>query len=423
MSIPPARKLTMDILRLTLDHGQDLQAAVDTVLSGVEDGPDKGLATELSYGYLRLRGRLDFLLNQLLKNPTKTSPVLRRILGVAAYELLYLDRVPEYATLDWAVDLVRKRLDMSLARVANGVLRSLQRLGRSIYHPEYYEKRAVGTAQFLAAWHSSPQWLVEKWLGEYGRELTETYLTSTLTPPPVAVRINRWHAGADKLRQTLQPLVMQSTQWGLSMTSWPKGLDRGILAGAATRQSLASQQIIDALQPQTWPDPILDACAGRGGKTYLLAEMGKIVWASDVNVFRLRQLVSEGRRLDLPLPVFRAPGQGPYPLREAPRTIFLDAPCSGLGVLSRRPDIKWKRTAADCAGLVALQREILDGAASLLPEGGTLAYVTCTLNRDENEHQIAAFLQRHAAFAQVTETTSPDPELGEFFYGAVLRKQ
>jgi 16S rRNA (cytosine967-C5)-methyltransferase len=103
--------------------------------------------------------------------------------------------------------------------------------------------------------------------------------------------------------------------------------------------------------------------------------------------------------------------------------VLLDAPCSGLGVLSRRPDIKWKRTAADCAGLVKLQREILDAAAGLLPSQGCLAYVTCTLNPEENERQIERFTHDHPEFACLRQVQSdPAQGLGEFFYGAVLRK-
>ena len=156
MSTPLARRLAMDILRRTMDHHQDLQAGVDDVLAAVTPGPDKGLATELAYGYLRLRGRIDFILSQLLKNPHQTSPVLKRILGVAAYELLYLSRIPEYATLDWAVSLVRERLGEPLSKVANGVLRNLVRLGRAVHLPDYYEGKTAGQAKFLSAWCSCP---------------------------------------------------------------------------------------------------------------------------------------------------------------------------------------------------------------------------------------------------------------------------
>ena len=423
MSTPLARRLVMDILRRTLDNNQDLQAAVDDVLAATRHGPDKGLGTELAYGYLRMRGRIDFLLGQLLKNPLQTSPVLKRILGVAVYELLFLSRIPDYATLSWAVNLVRERFDPTMSRVANAVLRSLVRLGRAVYHEEYYQTKSVGHAGFLAAWYSCPQWLVQLWLDSYGKDRTQTFLQATLQAPPLGVRVNRRHSEAETLRQSLAPLSHANLEWGFALTQWPELLAEAVAAGAATRQSLAAQKIMDALSADYWPSPVLDACAGRGGKTYLMSELGKEVWASDVNVFRLKQLKSEGARLGFGVPAFRTPAQGPYPLRQAPRTVFLDVPCSGLGVLSRRPDIKWKRTLADCAGLAKLQNDILRASAELLPSGGCLAYVTCTLNPEENERRIEGFVREHPKFACLRQAQSDPAEgLGEFFYGAVLRK-
>lgn len=424
MSTPSARRLAMDILRRTLDNNQDLQAAVDDVLSAAAASPqDKGLATELAYGYLRMRGRIDFLLSQLLKNPVQTSPVMKRILGVAMYELLFLSRIPDYATLDWAVTLVRERLNQTMGKVANGVLRSLLRLGLAVRFEDYYQTKTAGHDQFLSAWYSCPKWLVRMWLNSYGKERTQAFLQATLTAPPLGVRINRGHVRAEELRSNLQPLKLDSTNWGFAVTQWPEFLQQAVSEGAATRQSLAAQKIMDFLGVDHWPSPVLDACAGRGGKTYLVAERGKSVWASDVNVFRLRQLKAEGARLGFDIPAFRAQGQGPYPLRQMPRTVFLDVPCSGLGVLSRRPDIKWKRTAADCAGLVALQGEILRAAGDIITSGGCLVYVTCTLNPEENEKQIERFTRDNPAFTCLRQSTSAPLEgLGEFFYGAVLRK-
>lgn len=423
MSTPQARRLAMDILRRTMDHHQDLQAAVDDVLAGVAPGPDKGLATELAYGYLRLRGRIDFILAQLLKNPHQTSPVLKRILGVAAYELLYLSRIPEYATLDWAVSLVRERLGEPLSKVANGVLRNLVRLGRSVHLPDYYEGKTAGQAKFLSAWCSCPLWLAELWLKAYGKDKARAYLEASLQAPPLGVRVNRMHPQGERLRQDLAPLAETRTDWGFALKQWPDFLDEAVAAGAATRQSLAAQKIMDILGAEHWPSPVLDACCGRGGKTFLMAELGKTVWASDVNVFRLRQLKGESRRLGMSVPAFRAGAQGPYPLRPGPRTVFLDAPCSGLGVLSRRPDIKWKRTPADCAGLAFLQDEMLRAAAELLPSGGCLAYVTCTLNPEENEGRIEGFVRTHPGLGLLRQAQSDPAEgLGEFFYGAVLKK-
>ncbi|MDP3430463.1 MAG: transcription antitermination factor NusB, partial [Desulfomicrobium sp.] len=239
MSTPTARRLALDILRRTLDNKQDLQAAGDDALSPVPAGPDKGLATELAYGYLRMRGRIDFLLTQLLKNPLQTSPILKRILGVAMYELLFLTRIPDYATLDWAVSLVRERLDTTMGRVANGVLRSLLRLGLAPRFPDYYQTKTIGHDQYLAAWYSCPQWLVRLWLDGYGKERTDAFLQATIATPPLGVRVNRAHARAEEVRDSLRPLAQNSSEWGFALPQWPDFLAQAVAEGSATRQSLA----------------------------------------------------------------------------------------------------------------------------------------------------------------------------------------
>lgn len=424
MTIPPARRMALDILRRTLDNHQDVQGAADDVLTGSADsGPDKGLATELAYGYLRLRGRVDFLLNQLLKQPTQTSPVVRRILGVAAYELLFLSRVPDYASLDWAVSLVRERCDATMSRVANGVLRNLLRLGHAATQQDYFQLKTLDRVQFWSAWYSCPRWLVTYWFDHYGHDRTVQFLEASIRPPQLGLRVHARHADASALLTELEPMIVERSGWGVALRAWPEVAEQAVRHGVATRQSLAAQKIMDALGVSCWPDPIWDACAGRGGKTFLLAERGKQVWASDVNLFRLRQLRAEARRLDCTVPFFLSAAHGSAPLRIAPRTIFVDAPCSGLGVLSRRPDTKWKRTAADCAQLATVQSNILDAAATALAPGGALVYVTCTMTKQENEDQIAEFVRAHPQFRLLREV---QPSLheggGEFFYGAILRK-
>lgn len=423
---PPARRMALEALRLCLDQGRDIQAALDRTLteSPAAEPGDAALATELAYGYLRFRGRLDFLLDILLAAPGRTSSAMRRILGLAAYEILFLQSVPAYASVDWAVEIIRRRLGRTMGNVANAVLRALVRLDGAPLREDYFRERAAGDVAFLSAWYSCPPWLVRLWIGAYGRETAEAFLRASLCVPPPGVRVNRLHPFGAKLFRRLEPLAAATSAWGMALGNWPDFLDEAVSLGQATRQSFATQRILDSLEPQEWPEPVLDACAGRGGKTFLLREAGKTVWASDVNAFRLRQLRAEGLRLGLFVPAFLSPGQGPYPLRHAPRTVFLDAPCSGLGVLSRRPDIKWKRTARDCRQLAGLQRELLDGAAGLLPAGGVLAYVTCTLHPEENERQVERFLRDWPAFHLVCrERTDADSGLGEFFYGSVLRKR
>lgn len=423
MRLPPARRMALEILRRTLDNHQDLQSAANDVLALCPDGPDKGLATELAYGYLRLRGRIDFLLNQLFKRPAQTSPVVRRIVGLAAYELIFLDRIPEYASLDWAVSLVRARCDQTMGRVANGVLRNLLRLGRAVIQPDYYQYKTHDQVQFWSAWYSCPRWLVSLWLKHYGHDRARQFLEASIRAPRIGLRIHAGRPKAQAVLAELEPLTLERAGWGLAVREWSELAEQAVRQGLASRQSLAAQKIMDALGVSRWPEPIWDACAGRGGKALLMAEQGKQVWASDVSLFRLRQIQAEAQRLGCAVPVFLAQAQGLAPLRSAPRTIVLDVPCSGLGVLSRRPDTKWKRTAADCAQLAGLQKQILETAASVLPAGGALVYITCTMTRQENEDQIASFVQAYPQFRLLREIQpSLHEEDGEFFYGAILHK-
>ena len=177
--------------------------------------------------------------------------------------------------------------------------------------------------------------------------------------------------------------------------------------------------------PKPGPGPVLDACAGRGGKTCLLLESGlPLLAACDVSRHRLRGLGREFTRLGLPsVPRLIVDAAGPQPWRKAPGTILIDAPCTGLGVLARRPDSKWKRSRADSGTLIRLQAAILARAFDTLAPGGRLAYVTCTMLTAENEAQIENLAKNRSGVEILRqETTSAALELGEFFYGALIEK-
>ncbi len=205
----------------------------------------------------------------------------------------------------------------------------------------------------------------------------------------------------------------------------PAGVDLGaaLAEGRLSRQSAAAQLVLARLGLDGWPEPVVDACAGRGGKTLALAEAGKKVFAGDMLAAKLSGLAREACRLGLPpIAAFRASATR-MPLGRAPGTILLDAPCSGLGVLSRRPDAKWRRRPEDLAGLVRLQRAMLEAAYANLAPGGRLVYVTCTTNPAENEQAVDRLGNRHRDLVLETEVpAAPDAALGEAFYGAVLKK-
>jgi 16S rRNA (cytosine967-C5)-methyltransferase len=425
--LPPARQAALQSLRLILDQGYELQAGLDTVLSSRPLIPrDKALATELCYGYLRQKGRIEFLLSRFLKAPQKVSPPVFRILGVASYELLFSDRIPAYASLSWAVDLVKSRHGKGLSRMSNAVLRRLADIGAEHNDPALYSQDNPAEAVLLSRMYSAPQWLVELWADRFGPERTIHLLEASLSAPPLGLRFNMRHPAAPAFaeEQKHSEACLRSSRTGLALTRAPENMGRMLEQGVASRQSFAAQEALLALSPETWPEPVWDACSGRGGKSFLVAELGKQVLASDINLSRLRGLVEENRRLGHRVPCFRASAAGPLPLRRAPRTVLLDVPCSGLGVLSRRPDIKWKQNPEGLQKLARLQEAMLRSAWSILSDEGSLVYMTCTMNPWENEHQVERFLANHPqATLKERYQTPADSPLREFFFSVLIRRK
>ena len=373
------------------------------------------LGTELSYGYLRLKGRIEYILSRFLKDPGKLQPKMRLAMGVAAYEILFLDKVPAYASVDWAVEFSKTKPGARLAGLFNAVLRRVSELGETAHDPDYFRKDA-SLPEFLCRWYSCPQWLVDMWWREYGEASATQYLEAQLKPPALGFNLFG-HSHADELYAEI--------------AGWPELLDiegMSFVLPASVRfdeepdppmrrQSFAARQAIEVLHPENWREPVWDACSGRGGKTRILLEKGLDVFASDPHQGRLDALKRE-------LPGVRtfvanaATASAPH----KPGSVLLDLPCSGLGVLSRRPDTKWKRKPADLADLTLLQEEILQNTTDQVAPGGTVAVITCTLNPEENNLLVNRFAEHHPRVTLHTDwTTPPDSPLNEFFYAALLK--
>lgn len=428
--LPPARAAALRALSACLTRGLDVQAALDTELNVSELEPrDAGLTSELLYGCLRLKGRLDHLLDMHLKKPGDLPPSLRRILELATFELTQLSRVPAYATLDWAVEATKTRFGQSMARLANAVLRNIDRLGDAVQQTDFYLSDKPSDATFLSRYYACPGWIVKLWLTAYGREDAERYLAAQIVPPPLGLRLNLCHPGQRQAFFALgqaEGLVFRDGPTFVFPAGARLELADMLVAGLLSRQSAASQLALRMCEPASWQPLVWDACCGRGGKTFALLEQGLgPIASSDVNPARLAGFQAEARRLGhADAHVFRASAAEPAPFSKQPQTILVDAPCSGLGVLSRRPDTKWRRKPADLADLTALQARILEAAWVSLAPGGRLAYITCTLNPEENDRRMAAFLREHGdASPSIEWETPPESTLGEFFFCTVVRKR
>lgn len=399
---PSARQAAFFASQEILYKHKDLQAVLNTTIEKDKySKAEKNLLTELLYGYFRYKGRIDFLLSQFLQNHKKLPCGLTILLGLASYEILFL-RIPQHASVDQAVRLCKKYF-YRYTRLTNAVLRRICELPFEGKDENLYRKDNPETAVFLSRYYSCPLWIVKYLQENFSQTDTTTLLTAFLQKPPTGLRLR---------------------------TNCPTNLTNGkqkLLAeksGLLSRQSLAAQETLLALEPDNFPEPIWDACCGRGGKSFFLAERNLQILASDTNKKRLIGLQTEQKRLNIFFPIFAADAAARTCLKQTPPTIILDVPCSGLGVLSRRPDSKWKRQAKDIFDLHELQQKILLTNAETLPAGGNLIYITCTLGKKENSQQIKNFLQTKKDFYLAQEYQTPiNSVLYEFFYAAKLVKK
>lgn len=466
--VAPALALrALCLLDTGFSSGCTIQAALQQVLEdatrrqeGGPDGRDRHLAAELAYGSLRMETRLAFVLCRVLRQPLKLPLPLRRLLAVAAYALLFLDRMPAHAVLHTAVDLARQLYGPGLAKVVNASLRSVQRLGDAVQRPDFYagpadediffapdaaaaralRRAAVAEEDLrLARFHAVPCWLPPLWRQAYGDDACRALLVRSGARPWQALRVNAAREQAGALRRALLDAVPEGAaravgRWGVAFAPGQtpaavqgEPLARLLEQGLLSQQAAASQEIMAALGLEDWARrgwPVWDACAGYGGKSVQLLEQGGDVrLCTDRSLSRLRQVPGHCRRLGLPVPHLALADASRPPVSRWQGGIIADVPCSGLGVLARRPDLR-RRPREALAEHAALQRAILRALAERLAPGAELAYVTCTLHPPENEQAVDWLLAEDGAVERLAQWQTPhDHPWLEGMFGARLRRR
>ena len=365
------------------------------------DPRDAALCTEIVYGTLRWRRHLDWRLTPHLKRPlAKLDPWVRALLRLTAYQLLFLDRVPRWAAVDEAVSVARlKSRGPGPAEFVNAVLRSLTRAGgppRLPAHPV----EAAGLR-----W-SFPDWMAARWITRYGPDGADRLMAALNERPPVTIRANTLRISREDLAVRLRDEELAETDptalapEGLTVRRGAVGRWAAFASGWCTIQDEASMLIARLLEPQPG-ELVADTCAAPGTKTTHLAQLmgnrGRIV-AMDPNAARLRLLAQAATRLGVSIVETHTGGVATLAERWRYRCdrALVDAPCSNLGVLRRNPDVKWKREEADLGRLAEKQRGILTAAAALVKPGGRLVYATCSLEPEENDEVVRAFLADQA---------------------------
>ncbi|MFO7818231.1 MAG: transcription antitermination factor NusB [Thermodesulfobacteriota bacterium] len=420
-NIPPARRVALSAV-LDICSGADLQAALDRRLELISLVPeDRALCTALVYGYFRLKIRIDYILSVFLKKPERMPGEVLAAMGLAVFEILQMDRIPEYASVSWAAGFAKSGYGSGISGVVNAVLRNVCR--NSTGEPDFFRRDNPDKIIFWSRYYSCPQWMVKLWVNQIGEEKALVMLESSIRPAPLGLRLESPFA-KEKLGFKNEDILAGQGDL-LALKNTPDNLVELEERGEVSRVSFAGQSLLADACASGLPEPVWDACSGRGGKSFLLNSLGLKMLCSDTSSSRLSGFKSEMKRLEKRLPLFAASAEKPpFAQDSPPKSVLLDVPCSGLGVLSRRPDIKQKRRPEDIAAFIRLQKAMLESALHLLPPGGQVLYMTCTLNREENRDQVARALENTPSLKLVQELENdiPSSQLGEYFYLARLEK-
>ncbi|HHX73989.1 MAG TPA: 16S rRNA (cytosine(967)-C(5))-methyltransferase RsmB [Firmicutes bacterium] len=412
-----AREAALLALTSVLEEGAYVNLALANVLAGhTLDGRDRRLAAEITYGVATYRLTLDWIILQLTGRPAAKldRPVLL-VLYIGLYQLFYLDRIPAPAAVHTSVELIKKTKKRPLAGFVNGVLRGALRRKNSLPWPD----KEKNTAEYLSLRSAHPPWMVQRWLNRLGPEETEKLLAANNTAPPLTARVNTLRTDRENLLARLAAEGVEAEASRLAPEAVIIRNSSGIGNLAAYREGLFQVQGESAILASRVLAPVpgsrvLDMCSAPGGKTTHLAALmqnrGEIV-ALDIYPHRLELVQANARRLGATvITTVLLDGREITPKRHGFFDyILLDAPCSGLGVIRRKPDIKWKRREEDPAALAVLQQELLERAAAVLTPGGVLVYSTCTNEPEETTEQIDSFLALHPEFAPSTFTVSLPP--------------
>lgn len=362
---------------------------------------DRAFVTDLVNGTLRWRGRLDFLLSQLLdRDLEKLEPLVANALRLGAYQIAMHPRVPDSAAVDQTVRCVRAAGGERATGLVNAVLRRLAAEQERIALPSL-ESDPLG---HLTHELSLPAWLAARWLEDFGPAQAAQLARASNDVPPLTVRVHRGRASVRGLLEELRERHPEAAPCHFAADGLVLGrrgnpaLDPAFLDGRFTVQDEGSQLVGALLDPQPG-ERVLDVCAAPGGKAGAIAERmsdrGEVV-AVDRHPRRLGLVLRHARRLGLTC-LRTAERDATRPLQElggrAFHRVLVDAPCSGLGTLRRNPDARWRVGPADPAQLAGIQRSILRNAAAVLQPGGVLVYSTCTLLREENEAVVEAALR------------------------------
>jgi len=394
-AVTEARQIAAEVCA-DLRRGELLDGSFDRRASAL-DPRDRRFMRELVYGMLRRRAWLDALLETRIRGGfSRIEPDVHDLLRLGAYQLLYMRSVPAYAAIAQTVELAKRRHGVGPGRLANAVLRRLDRETHGA--ASLSVELPTDPVDALAVTESHPRWLVARWVARWGEEETRQLLRSNNTEPPLVAR--PVHAVREQVEAMLEAA-------GVEVADAPLVADSIVLASpvsaltelGAFRQGLFHLQDPASTLVTKYADipegaVVADVCAAPGGKSVELSRRASAVFASDLSAARLRRVIENTRRMELPQ-VHPYVADARKPAIRAADVVLVDAPCTGTGTFRRHPDARWRVKPSDLAVMGAIQREILRSASAVVPVGGLLVYGTCSLETEENDAQVERFLQEN----------------------------
>ncbi len=417
ISIPNSRSLAFLALKNVYQKKAYTDVALNRVLKSVDKSvkisqADRSFACELVYGIVRRQRTLDALIDLLgKKKAAQQPPDLRIILHLGLYQLRYLDRIPASAAVNTSVELAKANSLAKLAGVVNGLLRGYIRQAENS-DPLLLPNDATAR---LGVKHSFPDWIVETWLEQLPIEEVDQLLAWFNRSPKIDLRVNILKTSVTEVARVFKAAGISvepipNLPQGLRLTGAGVVTDLpGYQEGWWVIQDSSAQLVTHLLDPQPG-ETIIDACAAPGGKTTHIAELmgdrGRII-ACDHAAKRLNKVRENAARLQLrSIEIAVGDSRNQPEFANIADRVLLDAPCSGLGTVHKRPDIRWRQTAQAIGELFELQKELLEQASNWVKPGGVLVYATCTLNVLENEKVIQSFLENNSNWSIQSPTNA-----------------
>lgn len=364
---------------------------------------DKGLVTNIVYGVLQNSMYLDYVIRHYCVDK-KVDARMRTLLKCAFYQMYFMDKIPNYALVNETVEIAKSELGLQASKFANAVLNNAIRNPFTLKQSDFKDELS-----YLCMKYSHPEWLIRMIGKHYGMDKAMSYMKSNVTPPPLSLRVNTLKTSVEEMLKVPYFKKGNLSPVGLFYTGdEPIGNVKEFLEGLVTVQDESGQMVAEIMDPKE-NCSILDMCAAPGSKTFHMASKinnkGKIV-AIDLYEHRIQLLKNQIKRLGatsvIPVCYDSTKLLEKYQ-EESFDYVLLDAPCSGYGVVRRKPDLLVNIDQKDLDGILSLQKELIDVAVKLVKNQGTLVYSTCTLNKKENESQVEYLLNKYPNFNVVEQ--------------------